>query len=200
MKYRWQLHDRKTLFRKYFQLDEYLVSHELFDGGDSDPFTREVFERGSAVAVIPYDPKTRQVVLIEQFRIGALSREEHPWLIECVAGIIEAGETLEQVAIRETSEETGCQVRELIPIHQYYVSPGGSSETCSLFCGLVDAPGQTAVHGLPHENEDIRVFSITSSQAFEWLRHGKINNSMTLIALHWLQANEARILEAFQNT
>lgn len=200
MKYRWQLHRHHTLFKKYFQLDEYLVSHELFAGGSSQQFTREIFERGSAVAVIPYDPLQRKVVFIEQFRIGALQDANSPWLIECVAGIIEEGESLEEVAIRETREETGCEVRELILAHQYYVSPGGTTETCSLFCGIVDAPQTVAVHGLPHENEDIRVFSVTSDEAFQWLNSGKINNSMTLIALHWLQVNETRILESFQET
>ncbi len=198
MKYRWQVHRHKTLFKKYFQLDEYLVSHELFEGGDSQQFTREIFERGSAVAVIPYDPVSRKIVFIEQFRIGALNETEHPWLTECVAGIIEENESVEEVARRETLEETGCQVKALIPAHHYYVSPGGSTETCTIFCGIVDAPAEDSVHGLPHENEDIRVFSVPSKQAFEWLNNGKINNSMTLIALHWLQVNEERIVEASQ--
>ena len=199
MKYRWKVHRHETLFKKYFQLDEYLVSHELFEGGTSQRFTREIFERGSAVAVIPYDPIRRQVVFIEQFRIGALNEGDHPWLIECVAGIIEENESVEDVARRETLEETGCQVKQLIPAHHYYVSPGGSTETCTIFCGIVDAPEHDSVHGLPHENEDIRVFSVASSQAFDWLSSGKINNSMTLIALHWLQINEARVIEAAQS-
>ncbi len=198
MKYRWQIHRHQTLFKKYFQLDEYLVSHELFAGGSSREFTREIFERGSAVAVIPYDPIQQKIVFIEQFRIGAIEDDRGPWLTEIVGGIIEAGESAEAVAIRETLEETGCEVQQLVPAHHYYVSPGGSSETCTIFCGIVDAPREESVQGLPHENEDIRVFSVPLAEAMDWLSDGKINNSMTLIALQWLQVNEARIREIYQ--
>ena len=86
MNYQWKLHRHLTLFEKYFKLDEYSVSHELYAGGVSPVFTREVFERGSVVAVLPYDPVRRKVILIEQFRAGAVHDPEGPWLIESVAG------------------------------------------------------------------------------------------------------------------
>ena len=72
MKYRWKLDKHLVLFEKYFRLDEFHVSHELFAGGNSPVFTREIFERGSVVAVLPYDPRRGKVVLIEQFRAGAI--------------------------------------------------------------------------------------------------------------------------------
>ena len=97
MKYRWKLHRQLTLFEKYFRLDEYHVSHELYEGGESPVFTREIFERGAVVAVLPYDPQQRKVVLIEQFRAGAAENADTPWLIECVAGVIEPGESEEHV-------------------------------------------------------------------------------------------------------
>ena len=110
MKYRWKLHQQLALFEKYFRLDEYHVSHELFEGGESPVFTREIFERGVVVALLPYDPHRRKVVLIEQFRAGAIDNDDGPWLIECVAGVIENGESEEQVARRECVEEAGCEV------------------------------------------------------------------------------------------
>ena len=193
MKYRWTLHRQITLFEKYFRLDEYTVSHDLYEGGESDVFTREIFERGVVVAVLPYDPHRRKVVLIEQFRAGAIDNEEGPWLIECVAGVIEHGETEEQVALRECVEEAGCEVEKLLPMHRYFVSPGGSTEHCSLFCGLVDSDGVGGVHGLDHEHEDIRVMVLDAEEAYAWLDQGRIRSSATLIALQWLQLNEHRI-------
>ena len=195
MKYRWKLHQQLALFEKYFRLDEYHVSHELFEGGESPIFTREIFERGVVVAVLPYDLRRRKVVLIEQFRAGAIDNDEGPWLIECVAGVIEDGESQAQVAERECVEEAGCEVERLIPMHHYYVSPGGTTEHCSLFCGLVDSDGVGGVHGLPHENEDIRVMVVDADEAYEWLAEGRIRSSATLIALQWLQINESRLLE-----
>ena len=189
MKYRWKLVQHQTLFEKYFRLDEYSLSHELYAGGSSPVFTREIFERGSVVAVLPYDAERRKVVLIEQFRAGAIEDPEGPWLIESVAGVIEPGESKEQVALRECEEEADCSIQRLELISEYYVSPGGTSEYCSLYCGLVDSDGVAGIHGLAHENEDIKVMVVDAAEAFAWVREGRIRSSATIIALQWLQLN-----------
>ena len=193
MKYRWKLESHRTLFEKYFKLDEYSISHELFAGGNSPVFTREIFERGVVVAVLPYDPRRGKVVLIEQFRAGAIDDADGPWLVECVAGVIDAGESEQQVALRECVEEAGCNIERLETISNYYVSPGGTSEHCSLFCGIVDSEGVGGIHGLPHEHEDIRVMVIDAEQAYAWVRVGRIRSSATIIALLWLELNESRL-------
>jgi ADP-ribose pyrophosphatase len=192
MKYQWKLVKHLTLFEKYFRLDEFSLSHELFGGGDSPVFTREIFERGSVVAVLPYDSERRKVVLIEQFRAGAIEDPDGPWLIESVAGVVEPGESTQQVALRECVEEAGCKIRRLEIISQYYVSPGGTSEHCSLYCGLVDSDGVAGIHGLADENEDIRVMVVDAEEAFAWVREGRIRSSATIIALQWLELNQAR--------
>jgi ADP-ribose pyrophosphatase len=194
MKYQWKLVKHLTLFEKYFRLDEYSLSHELFGGGDSPVFTREIFERGSVVAVLPYDSERRKVVLIEQFRAGAIEDPDGPWLIESVAGVIEPGESTQQVALRECVEEAGCEIRQLEIISQYYVSPGGTSEHCSVYCGLVDSDGVAGIHGLADENEDIRVMVVDAEEAFAWVRSGRIRSSATIIALQWLELNQARFI------
>ena len=194
MNYNWKLDKCTVLFKKYFQLDEYSLSHELFQGGHSQVFTREIFERGSAVAILPYDPKCRKVVLIEQFRAGAIHDQDSPWLIECVAGIVEEGETDEQVAIREGREEAGCEIGQLHAISRYYVSPGGTTEECTLYCGIIDSTGVGGIYGLAEENEDIRVELVDADIAYRWLREGKIKSSATIIALQWLQLNEDRLI------
>lgn len=192
MNYQWKLVKHLTLFEKYFKLEEYSISHELYAGGSSPVFTREVFERGSVVAVLPYDPERRKVVLIEQFRAGAVADPEGPWLIESVAGVIEPGESKQQVALREAEEEAGCRIRHLELISHYYVSPGGTTEDCSSYCGLVDSNGLGGIHGLADENEDIRVLVVDADEAFAWVRAGRVRSSATIIALQWLELNQAR--------
>ena len=177
MKYRWKLERHRTLFEKYFRLDEYQVSHELYGGGSSPVFSREIFERGRVVAVLPYDPRRDRVILIEQFR----------------AGVIEEGESESEVAMRESIEETGCRIERLQSISEYYVSPGGTSEHCSLFCGIVDSDGAGGIHGLSDEHEDIRVLVVDSGEAFAWVREGRIRSSATIIALQWLELNRDRL-------
>jgi len=193
MKYNWKLEKQDLLFEKYFRLEEYAVSHELYAGGNSPVFTREIFERGSVVALLPYDPLQRKIVLIEQFRAGAIGSEDTPWLIECVAGVIDPGESEDQVAIRESHEEAGCEVKQLIQIYRYFVSPGGTTERCTLYCGIVDIEGIGGIHGLAHENEDILVRVVDIDEAFEWLALGQIKSSATIIALQWLQLNQDKI-------
>ena len=192
MKYRWKVDRHEVLFRKYFQLEEYAISHDLYAGGESPVFTREIFERGSVVALLPYDPIHRAVVLIEQFRVGAIDDEQSPWLWESVAGVVEEGESNEDVAIRESQEEAGCDIKRLHRICQYYVSPGGTTERCTLFCGIIDSKGIGGIHGLPSENEDIRVEVVGVEEAYRWLDEGLIKSSATIIGLQWLRMNEVK--------
>ncbi|CAK0750468.1 ADP-ribose phosphohydrolase [Azospirillaceae bacterium] len=126
-----------------------------------------------------------QVVLIEQFRIGAYTAGGPAWLTEVVAGIIEPDETPEGVARREVIEETGCTALDLLPVNRYLVSPGGSSETIHLFCARVDAAAAGEIRGLTHEHEDIRVRIVTADEAIRLLDDPGIHNATTLIALGW---------------
>jgi len=193
--------ERTTPFRGYFQLDHYSLKHRLFEGGWSGEMSREIFERGHAVAVLPYDPVRDEVVLIEQFRPGAyaaLASEwfddgASPWLIECVAGIIEKGENPDEVARREMIEETGLSVSKLTKLFHYLVSPGGSSESVFLYCAQVDATNAGGVYGMTDEHENIRVFSASANEAFELVDQGRIINAMTIVALQWLKANRERL-------
>lgn len=177
------------LYEGFFSLSRFRLRHTLYRGGWSEVVERELFYRGRCVAVIPYDPITDHVVLIEQFRIGAVKTQEHPWLLEIVAGAVEAGETAEEVAHREADEEAGCIIRELIPIYEFFTTPGGCSEKLSLFCGIVDASELGGHYGLAEEQEDILVRVVEYAEAMDLLRHGKIESAIPIVALQWLALN-----------
>ncbi|WP_445778302.1 ADP-ribose diphosphatase [Shewanella sp.] len=184
---------KKVLYKGFFQLDEYTFKHKLFNGGWSGEVTREVFERGSAVVVLPYDPVRDEVVLIEQIRVPALATTKSIWLLELVAGMIDPGESPEQVATRELAEEAGLSIQSLTPINSYLVSPGGTTERFYLFWGHVDATKASGVHGLDHENEDIRVHVVSRQQAYEWVNDGRIDNASTVLGIQWLMLNYQKI-------
>ena len=182
--------ERTSPYRGYMRLDHYHLKHTTFDGEWSANLSREVLERGHAVSVLPYDPFKNEVVLIEQFRIGAYAAPQtSPWQIECVAGMIEPHQLAEDTAYRETEEETNLRILDLEPIHTYLSSPGCTSETIQMFCGHVDANDVGGIHGLVNEGEYIRAFSIPVEEAFKWLANGRIENGMTIIALQWLKIN-----------
>ena len=159
---------------------------DRFSGDWSHPLVRELFERGHAAAVLPYDPIRDEVVLIEQFRVGALNAPGGPWLMEIVAGIIEADETTEDVVKRESIEEADCIITDLIPLYNFLVSPGGTTESVALFCGRVDTIHAGGVHGASEEGEDIKVHVVAVDTALALLQAGKINSVSAIIALQWL--------------
>ena len=181
--------ERQTVFRGYFRIDRYRLRHRTFAGGWTGEMVREVFERGHAVAMLLYDPALDQVVLIEQFRIGAHAAGRPAWLLEIVAGIIGEGESVEEVARRETFEETGCTAADLIAIGDYLPTPGGSRETVSLFCARVDARTAGGIHGLAHEHEDIRTVVMGAGEIIARLEDGHLDNSAIMIAVAWLARN-----------
>ncbi|MEZ8826277.1 ADP-ribose diphosphatase [Vibrio amylolyticus] len=179
---------KKSLFSGFFKMIKYQFSHRLFDGGWSEPIEREMFERGHAVAVLPYDPVTDQVVIIEQIRVGALE-DSSPWQLEIVAGIIEPGETAEDVARREMVEEAGIEINQLEKITSFYPSSGGCSEKLDVYVGEVDATKAQGVHGLEHEGEDIRVHVMSREEAYQRVKTGQLENGASIIALQWLELN-----------
>jgi len=185
--------DESPVYRGFFNLSRYRLRHTLFGGGWSDPLIRELFHRGRCVAVIPYDPVTDQVLLIEQFRIGAVGDKPVPWLVEIVAGAVEPGEAPEEVARREAMEEAGCALGELIAIGEFYTTPGGCSEKVSVFCGLVQSELREGIFGLIEEDEDIRVLVVALDEALAWLQSGIIDSAIPALALQWLALNRARL-------
>jgi len=181
--------DKRTVFEGHFRIERYHLRHTLHAGGMSETLSRELFERGQVAAVLPVDPVRDEVILIEQFRIGPYAVGWDPWLLEGVAGIIEDEESPEDVARRETLEEAGCEIIDLVPVMRYISSPGACSETVALYCGRVDTSGAGGVHGLADEGEDIKVMVYPVAKAIGLLDSGRIVNAKTIIALQWLALN-----------
>ncbi len=178
--------EKSTCYDGFFKLVRYRLKHTLFAGGWSSELLREVLERGHAAAVLPYDPIREQVVMIEQFRPGAIEGANGAWLWEIVAGILEPGEIPSQVVHREALEEIGCSVSDIIHICDFFVSPGSTTETTALFCGRVDATKAVGIHGMASEHEDIQVHVVSFATALEMLETGKIHFAPAIIALQWL--------------
>ena len=187
------LKQREQSFRGYFSLETLTLRHRLFEGGWSAPIRRELFQRGDAVGVLPWDPETDELLLIEQFRVGALRDGHSPWMLELVAGIVEAGESDGAVVHREAAEEAGCRLRRLESIATFYPSAGACSEQIRLFVGEVTQSQPGTVQGLKSEHEDILVHQLPRDQVMEMLDRNEINNGHTLIALHWLARHADRL-------
>jgi ADP-ribose pyrophosphatase len=184
---------RENCFKGFYKLDKFFLRHELFAGGMGKEISRELFVRHDAVCVLPYDAKRDEVVLIEQFRVGAVEKTANPWLIELVAGLIDKDEQPEEVAHREAQEEANIVFSGLWPITKYFPSPGGSDEYVHLYLGRCESEGAGGLHGLESEGEDIRVTIWSFDDALQAVRDGRIMNASTIIALQWLALNRSEV-------
>jgi len=193
-----ELIEREPCFDGFFKLERFHFKHKCFDGRWSRRVSREVFVRGDATCVLPYDPEEGTVVLLEQFRVGAVLEHQSPWLIELVAGINDKDELPEQVARREAVEEAGLELQEMIRICEYLVSPGGTTEKVHLYCARVNSQNVGGVYGLPEEDEDIKVHVLALEDAMAMVESGHINNAAAIIALQWLVLNRNRVEQVWR--
>lgn len=189
MKYNFSVINKQTLYQGFHKIELFDFKFDKFAGGESDIVSRELSRRKSCVGLLPFDPVRKEILLIEQIRLGPLANQEHPWLLEIVAGIIEDDESKESTVLREAKEEANCSISKLIPIYNYYLTPGGSSEKINLYCGITDTSNAGGVYGVEHEDEDIKVHIVKFKDAMDMLEDGKIINSSTIIALQWLALN-----------
>ena len=199
MNKQFEIIDRDIVYQGFFRLEKYRLKHSLFAGGWSAELDRELFRRGNCVAVLLYDPHLDKVVLIEQFRTGGILQPEKAWMLEIVAGAIEEGESAEDVAYRESVEEAGCEIQQIMVINEFFTTPGGSSEWITLFCGKVDCSYVGGIHGLDHEHEDILVRALDFDEVYQLLEDRKIESAIPIIAIQWLALNRQQLRQQWAN-
>ena len=176
----------------FFKLDIVDFRYRRHDRAWSRRLTREVFRRAPTAAVLPYDPRRDEVVLVEQLRPPALDDPAGPWLIEAVAGIVEPGESADDVVRREAREEAGLELGALEYLFDALLSPGGSTERISLFVGQADTTGAGGLFGVEAEGEDIRAAVWPAEAAFAAVG-GKIVTAPAILCLQWLALNRDRL-------
>ena len=195
MTLKFELLSNKTVLDGFFKMNRYRLRHSSFHGGWCDEMVRERIERLAAVSVLLFDPASDRLVLVEQFRVGLMGTVDPPWSLETVSGFCDREHELpEQVARREVVEETGCTLKALTHIGEFFVSPGMSVERINLYCGWVDAADAGGVYGLEHEGEEMRVVTLSREEARAEL-FGRLNSTSVIMALQWLEANRASLLE-----
>jgi ADP-ribose pyrophosphatase len=189
---------RESCHQGFLRMDKLQLRHRLFAGGWSETMTRELMLRGQAVGVLLFDPDREEIVLVRQFRVGMIDEPQSPWLLEIVAGMVDVGEKLLEVAARESLEEANVSPCDLVEICSYYNSPGASNEKITLYCGRVDASDAGGIYGLAEEHEDIEVVSVAYEELITAVTAGEVNNAMTIIALQWLQLNRQNLMDRWE--
>lgn len=188
-----QIESNERVWSGRFALDVIHFRNRRFDGAWSGRRTWELWRRGRAAAVLPYDPAQDAVVLTEQFRLPALAAGVDPVMLEIPAGLCDDGESPEATIRREIIEEAGVGVTELERIGDFVLTAGGADERCTLYAGRIKAPqagpdGIIGSGGLASENEDIRVRRMPAADAITRAIAGDYPNAVTSLALLWLAA------------
>jgi ADP-ribose pyrophosphatase len=182
---------RRRLLDDFFKVDEAEVSFERADGSMTPPLRRLVFERGDSVAAVVSHRESGSLLFTEQFRFPTLGKGSG-WLLEVMAGMIDAGESPEAALRREIEEELGYRVAHLESVSTFFVSPGGSSERIWLYHAEVGEPDRVSDGGgNAVEHEEIRVVRLPRAEARARLAAGGFADAKTIIGLQWMFARDA---------
>ena len=181
-------------YTNFFAIEEHHLRHRRFDGTMSSEITRAALTSGDAVTVVPFDPRTARVLLIEQFRAPMYARGDAcPWSIEAVAGRIDQEPDPEVCARREAMEEAGLELGRIEQIASYYSSPGIIAEHITSFVGEARLDAAGGIYGAANENENIRAFTCTLNEAMDAVASGEIDNAPAILSLLWLSRNHERL-------
>jgi ADP-ribose pyrophosphatase len=190
-----QIRSRRLPYAHFFAVEEYDLAYRRFNGALSAVTTRAAFISCDAVTVLPYDPRRDRVLVVEQFRAGPYARgDSQPWQIEAIAGRIDAEEGAEQAARREAVEEAGLELGALLPVAQYYPTPGAKSEFIYSYVGICDLDDTAGgIFGLEAETEDIRAHLLPFERLIALVASGEIANAPLILTVFWLQRERARL-------
>ena len=182
-----------TVWNGRFPVQLVHFSHRRFDGAMSKRRSWELLRRGTAAAVLPYDPVADKVVVIEQFRLPAFAAGLPGTMVELAAGLTDGTESAEATIRREAVEEMGLELHQMEPIGRFLLTPGGCDELCTLFAGrvhlgAVGPDGLLGMRGLASEQEDIRVRALPAAHVIEQALAGAYPNSVATIGLLWFAA------------
>lgn len=177
-----RIEDRALLSHDWGNLSRYTISVRR-RAGDWQQQYREVYDHGSAAALLLCDPDRGTVILTRQFRLPVHLNGDDPALIEVCAGLLD-GDPPEVCARREAEEESGYRVEAVTHAFDAYMSPGSLTEKLSCFIGLYHEGHRVSEGGgLAHEGEDIEVLEMPFATALGMIGTGAITDAKTIMLL-----------------
>jgi ADP-ribose pyrophosphatase len=154
------------------------VSAAEYRAADGEVHPFDIVEHHGGVAVVPL--LGDRVILVRQPRPVAGET-----LLEIPAGKLEGPD--DDVAARaqaELGEEAGYRAGRLIPVAEFYVSPGYCTERIHVFLGLDLEP----VAANPESSEEIELVELTLAEVRQMLAERRFRDSKTIIGLRELLA------------
>ncbi|MBN9076363.1 MAG: GDP-mannose pyrophosphatase [Rhizobiales bacterium 65-79] len=178
------------------RLKKVVLDYRRREGG-LETQTREVYERGEAATVLPYDPDRGTVLLVRQFRLPVYLASGAETMLEACAGVLDEDEDAETCIRREAEEEMGCRLRNLKRLCAAYTIPGCVTEKVTFFTARYSPADRiSAGGGHPGEGEDIEVVEMGLGDAFAATRDGRIIDAKTIVLVQALMLEESGVRAA----
>jgi nudix-type nucleoside diphosphatase (YffH/AdpP family) len=173
--------------------EHYVLKAVTFDyrrsNGEWQTLRREVFDRGHAAALLPYNPSSRTVVLVRQFRLPAYLNGHDDLMVEAAAGMLD-NETPERRIRAEAEEETGYRLQHVRKVFEAFMSPGAVTEKLHFFVAQYDPSMRVSSGGgIADEGEDIEVLELPIDQALAMIADGRIADAKTIMLLQYAALN-----------
>ena len=175
--------DERVLAHDWYLLRKSTFEHRRRDGR-LQVVSRETYDRGNGVALLPFNAARGTVILIRQFRFPAFVNGcPDGLLVEACAGLLDGHDPAAAMR-REAMEETGYAVASPRKVFEAYMSPGSVTEKLHFFVAAYDdanRPG--AGGGDEHEGEDIVVLELPLAEALAMIGRGEIQDGKTIMLL-----------------
>ena len=161
----------------------------VFKNGKTERLTHEVYGKNDGVAVLLYNPSTKNVILSKQFRIPMyVAGVKNGFSIEVVGGAIDPSESPETSVIRETKEEVGYNINQLQKVATIFLSPGLMKEQVHLYVAAYkDEDKIEKGGGLASESEEIEVLETNFLDALQMIENEEIIDARTIMLLQYVQ-------------
>jgi nudix-type nucleoside diphosphatase (YffH/AdpP family) len=171
----------------------YLLKSITFDyrrgNGEWQTQVREVYDRGNAATLLPYNLAARTVVLVRQFRLPAYINGHDDLLIEAAAGMLDDASPEERIRA-EVEEEAGYRLHHVRKVFEAFMTPGAVTEKLHFFVAEYDPSMRIGSGGgLAHEGEDIEVLELPIDSALAMIADGRIADAKTIMLLQYAALN-----------
>ena len=171
----------------------YLLKNTTFEyrraNGEWQTQTREVYDRGNAATLLPYNLAGRTVVLVRQFRLPAYVNGHDDLMIEAAAGLLDNASPEARIRT-EAEEETGYRLGEITKVFEAFMSPGSVTEKLHFFITEYEPRMRVgAGGGIASEGEDIEVIELPIDEALAMIADGRIVDAKTIMLLQYAALN-----------
>jgi 8-oxo-dGTP pyrophosphatase MutT (NUDIX family) len=138
--------------------------------------TRDLFqlEAPDGVIVVALTPQ-RRLVMVEQFRAGSEADSLEP-----PGGMIDAGESAEQAAIRELTEETGYQGDAPRLLGTFWANPALLTMRITI---MLVTNARPVGEPRPDDGEELRVQEVADARIPRLIRDGRIDHGLAVESL-----------------